>query len=153
MADELQLDSYLPLYDTVPEKWEEGREFLIEVLKKISEMVNIRQIGWFLDEELLSGKQFIPGANNPQEYRSIFRVVVDCSPLVAGVNTFAHNINVDINFTLVQMYAAATDSISFLAQPIPNGADTISMDATNVIITSAAAWDRAFCCVEYIQEL
>ena len=153
MAESLILDSYLPLYDTVPEKWEEAREFFIENLKKISETTNVREIGFFLDEELLSGKQFIPAATSNQEFRSIFRMVVDCSPLVAGVNTFAHNITFDVNFTLMQLYAASTNSSTFVAQPIPNGADTISLDATNVIITTAAAWDRCFAVIEYLLEI
>lgn len=147
------LESYLPLYDTVPEKWEEAREFFIENLKKISETTNVREIGFFLDEELLTGKQFIPAPTSNQEFRSIFRMVVDCSPLAAGVNTFAHNITFDSNFTLMQLYAAATNSATLMAEPIPNGIDTISIDATNVVITTAAAWDRCFSVIEYIQEI
>lgn len=153
MVDSLTLDSYLPLYDTIPEKWEEAREFFIENLKKISDTVNVREIGFFLDEELLTGKQFIPVATSNQEFRSILRMVVDCSPLVAGVNTFAHGITFDANFTLMQLYAASTRPGTLVAQPIPNGADTISMNATNVIITTAGAWDRCFAVIEYLQEI
>ncbi len=153
MADSLILDSYLPLYDTVPEKWEEAREFFIENLKKISDTTNVREIGFFLDEELLTGKQFIPATTSNQEFRSIFRIVVDCSPLVAGINTFAHGITFDSNFTLMQLYAASTRPGALVAQPIPNGSDTISIDVTNVIITTSGAWDRCFAVVEYIQEI
>lgn len=147
------LDSYLPVYYAVPEEWPNAQQFLCEELKKISDMVNIREIGWFLDQELLAGKQFIPGTNNNQEYRSIFRKVIDCSPLVIGVNTFAHGIIFDANFTLIQMFAAATNSGTLIAEPIPNGADTINMDATNINILSASAYDRCFVTIEYIQEL
>ena len=78
-------ESYLPVYDSVPEKWEDGRVFLIEQLKKISNVVNVREIGWYLDEEVLTGKQFIPLATSSQEFRSVFRKVIDCGTLVAGV--------------------------------------------------------------------
>jgi len=57
-------ESYVPVYDAVPEDWESARQFLVEHLKKISNAVNAREISFFLDEELLSGKQFIPSANN-----------------------------------------------------------------------------------------
>lgn len=151
-----QFESFVPVYDAIPEKWEEARQFLVEHLKKIANAVNAREIGFFLDEELLSGKAFIPGTtapgDNPGQFRSILRKVVDCSPLVAGTNTFAHGITVDANFTLIQLYAAATDNVALLSEPIPNGADTITMNVTNFVITSAAAWPICFVTCEYTQE-
>ncbi len=149
------LESYVPVYDTVPEKWEEARQFLVEHLKKISNALNVREIGFFLDEELLSGKSFIPGAttpgNNPGIYRQILRKVVDVSPLAAGVNVFAHGILFDNRFTLIDLWVCGTDSTGFTALTI-NGNDVV-MDATNLNITSPQAFDRAFAVVEYIQEL
>ena len=152
--DSQQFESYLPVFDVIPDKWEDANGLLTEYLKKVSNAVNVREIGWFLDEELLSGGQFIPGVNsNNLRFRSILRKVVNCSPLVAGVNTFAHGIVVDANFTLVHMYGAATSTGSLTAEPLPNGADTLSMTSTNVIITVAAGWTRANVTIEYIQEL
>ncbi len=147
-------ESYVPVYDTVPERWEDARQFLVEHLKKISNAVNIREIGWFLDEELLSGKQFIPptpASGTSTQYRSILRKVIDFSPLAVGLNSQPHGITFDANFTLLQLYGAATDSVALVAIPInqPN----INMDATNINITAAAAYDRAYAIVEYIQEL
>ena len=149
-------ESYVPVYDAVPEKWEDGREFLVEHLKKISNAVNIREIGWYLDEELLSGKSFIPSptipGENPSNYRTILRKVVDVSPLSAGLNPgVPHGITFDINFTLIQIWVSGTNSGAFLAQTI-SGNDVV-MDATNIVITSPQAFDRAFCVIEYIQEL
>lgn len=158
--DSQQFESYVPVYDVIPEKWEEAREFLVETLKKISNGINAREIGFFLDEELLSGKQFIPtpamvsqNSGNSQQLRTILRKVIDCSPLVIGLNTFAHGVTVDVNFTLLQMYAAATDSMAFTGEPIPNGADIITYDATNIYITVAAAYDRCYAVMEYCQEI
>ena len=149
-------EAFVPVYDTVPETWEEGRQFLVEQLKKISNAVNVREIGWLLDEEYLSGQQFIPGANvtaESQQFRSVLRKVVDCSPLVVGVNTFAHGIPFDANFTLMQLYGAATNSGTLVAVPLPNAVDTLSMDATNINITATAAYNRCFVVVSYIKEL
>lgn len=149
-------ESYVPVYDAIPDDWDEAKPFLVEQLKEHANAINIREIGWFLDEELLSGKQFIPSANvsgNSDQYRTIFRKVIDCSPLAPGVNNFAHGITVDANFTLMQLYAAATNDIALIGQPIPNGPDTISYDVNNIIITVAAAWPRCFAVIEYIQEL
>ena len=156
-----QFESYVPVYDTVPEKWEDAREFLVEHLKKISNAVNAREIGFFIDEEVLSGKQFIPipamaGVNsaNSQQFRTVLRKVINYGPLAIGVNPGVnHGITFDANFTLVQLYAAATNSGTLIAEPIPNGGSTITMNAAQVIITSTAVFDRCFCVIEYIQEI
>ena len=153
--DDQNLESYLPVYDTVPEKWEDARGFITEQLKRISNAVNIREIGWFLDEELLSGKQFIPSATaftgSPKQFRSVFRKVIDVSPLVAGANSFAHGIVFDTNFTLIDLWVAATDSGTLTAQVITD--NDVKMTATNINITSLQAFDRAFCFIEYTQEI
>ncbi len=150
-----QFESYVPVYDAVPETWDDARPFLVEQLKKISNAVNIREIGWLLDEELLSGQQFFPGvnSNDNQQFRSVLRKVIDFSPLAAGANSRAHGINFDANFSLMHLYAGATNAGALTAEPIPNGIDTIIMDATNIIITVAAPWTRCFAVCEYIQEL
>jgi len=147
-----QLESYLPVYDTVPETWEEGRQFLIEQLKKISNAVNVREIGWFLDQELLSGKQFIPGAATPPQVRTIFRKVINTGALIVGANPgIAHGIIFDANFTLVALWVAATNSTAFTAIVI-NGNDVL-LGVTNIVITSPAVFDRSFAIVEYTLEI
>lgn len=143
-------ESYLPVYDAVPPKWEDARPFIVEMLKKISEANNVREIGFMLDEELLTGKQFIPSANNLQQYRTVFRKVIDCSPLVAGLNSFAHGINFDARFTLIDLWVSATNPVGFTA--ITMVYSEVSMDVTNININSPAAYDRAFAVVEYLLE-
>ncbi len=152
-------ESYLPVYDVIPETWDDARPFIVEQLKKISIAVNIREIGWFLDEELLSGKAFIPGANSisngytSQTFRQIFRKVIVFPGLTIGLNTQPHGINVDFNFTLVDMFGGATNAIALTGEPLPNGADTVTYDATNIYVTVAAAYTRAIIVMEYMQEL
>ena len=153
-----EFESYVPVYDTVPEKWEDARQFLVEHLKKISNAVNIREIGFFLDEELLSGKQFIPSAamlgqnsSNSQQFRTVLRKVINVSPLVAGANVIPHGIVFNGDFTLINLWVSATNSTIFIAitMTYPN----VTIDAVNINITSPGAFDRAFAFVEYIQEI
>jgi len=151
-----QFESYLPVYDTVPDKWEDARAFLVEQLKRISNTVNIRTIGWLLDEELLSGQAFIPGVNipgnNPSQFRQVLRKVVILGPLAAGANApVAHGVTFDANFTLIDLWVSGTNSGTLTARVI-SGNDVI-MDATNLTITSPQAFDRAYAFIEYIQEL
>ncbi len=158
-SDNQIFESYVPVYDAVPEKWDDARAFIVEQLKRISTAINIREIGWFLDEELLSGKAFIPGtasigaSQTSQQYRSILRKVIEFPGLTVGANSQAHGININDSFSLMQLYAGATNSMALTGEPIPNGADTIDYDATNININVAAPYDRCWAVIEYIQEL
>lgn len=144
--------SYLPLYDTMPDDWQEGRQFIVENFKKISEAVNIREIGWVLQEQLLTGKNFQPTETNSQEFRSIFRKLLNFSPLATGTKTVAHGITFNSSFTLLQIYGGATNTTTLTAAPIPGGTMTVTMDATNVTVTSPSDFQRAWVTIEYILE-
>lgn len=151
-------ESYLPVYDAIPEEWEDARPFLVEQLKKVSNAVNIREIGWYLDEELLSGKAFIPGANSisngytSQTFRQIFRKVVVIGPLTAGTFTFAHGITNDANFELIDLWATATNSTT-LTSTIFGNSDTIRIIGPDIQITSDGIYDRCNAFIEYLLEV
>lgn len=166
--DSQNLESYVPVYDVIPEKWEEAREFIVEQLKKITNSLNQKEIGFYLDQELLSGKAFIPGINittgggSSQQFRTVLRKVIDFGTLPnANIKAMPHGITVDSNFTLIHMYAAATDPTNLLsfeidhAEPSP-GFVWMFMDATNVNIITGRdrrTYTRCFVTIEYIQEL
>jgi hypothetical protein len=157
--DSQNLESYVPVYDAAPKTWEEGMPFIVEQLKKLANAVNVREIGFYLDQELLSGKAFIPGLNqgldggSSQQFRTILRKVIIVGPISAGgnPNTIPHGISVDANFTLIQLWASATNSTTFRSVTFSNP-DTIWMDATNIYIDSDNTYDRCYAYCEYIQE-
>lgn len=159
ISDNQQLETYVPVYDVAPETLEEVRAFVVEQLKLHANAINAREIGFFLDQELLSGKAFVPGVNiiadggSSQQFRSILRKVIVFPGLSIGVNTQPHGVTVDANFSLVQLFGAATNATALTGEPIPNGSDTISYNATNIIITVGAAYTRAWAIMEYMQEL
>lgn len=160
-------ESYVPVYDAVPDTWEQAKPFLVEQLKKISNAVNIREIGWLLDEQLLSGKAFIPGTNTggtSQQFRQVLRKVIDFGALPnAATKSVPHGITFDGNFTLVFMGAYATNPTGIIALPIPYAdpnalanAISLTIDATNVNITTAinySAYTRCYIIIEFLQEL
>ncbi len=158
-SDDQVLEAYVPVYDVMPSKWDDARGVVAEQLKRIANAINVRSIGFYLDQELLSGKSFIPGVNiaadggSSQQFRTILRKVIVFPGLTPGVNMQDHEILIDANFSLIQLYAAATNSTGLVGEPIPNGADTISYTATKIVITVASAYDRAWAVIEYIQEL
>lgn len=168
-------ESYVPVYDACPENWEEARQFLVEQLKKVSNAVNIREIGWFLDEELLSGKQFIPSSTSgitqgtEPQYRTVFRKVIDTGVLPNNTIKFVpHGLTITDDFTLVQMYGAATKILStgtFYGIPMPfnqlpgsaiPGSVELEMGGTNIRITTNAdmsEFTRSFVTIEYLLEI
>lgn len=168
-GDSQLLESYVPVYDAAPEKWEDARAFLVEHLKKISNAVNVRTIGWYLDQELLAGNAFIPGANiagnaSPQQFRQVLRMVVNFGPLPnAGTKSVPHGIVFNSNFTLINLYAAATDPIALIGFPIPYAdpialinAVALTIDSTNVNITTGTNktnFTRCYVVIEYLQEI
>lgn len=169
-SDNQQLEAYLPVYDVVPEKWEDARAFIVEQFKRLATAVNTREIGWFLDEELLTGKAFIPGVNNiavgntNQAFRQILRKVINFGTLPnTATKSVAHGITFDANFTLVFIGAYATDPVAFTAIPIPYVDPTASaneislnMDSTNVNITTGSnrtTYTRCYVIIEYLQEV
>ena len=169
------LNTYIPVYDLIPEKWEEARVFLVETLRVMSNGINDRDVGLYLDLEQLNGQQFIPGTVHPQEFRSIFRKVIDLSGLPdfgsvapnSDPKNVAHSITTNANTIITRLYGVATDpgaSAITLAIPLPyvdmTGAAAnidLSMDATNIIIkgdgaTDYSAFTTAYVVVEYVQE-
>lgn len=167
--DSQQLESYVPVYDVVPEKWEEARQFLVEQLKKLATAVNSREIGFYLDQELLSGKAFIPGVNiatdggSSQQFRTILRKVIDTGTLPnTGIKTIPHDITIDANFTLIDLYGAATDPTNLLSIGLGHAAISspntveIFLDSVNVVIltgSNRSSYTRSFIIIEYMQEL
>ena len=152
-------ESFAPVYDAIPEKWEEAREFLTETLKQVTNATNLREIGWYLDTQLLTGKSFIPSLlsnTSPDEYRQIFRMVILVGPVTANMAAIVpHNIIFDDNFTLIQMWASVTN-ITFAPTPftaLTVTGNNVTMDAMNVSVTSPITADRCVVVIEYLLEI
>ena len=155
--DSQQLESYEPVYKAIPEKWEDARAFIVEQIKRHALAINSREIGFFLDVELLTGKAFIPGINNTEDggtsqtFRTILRKVVVFPGLTPGVNTMPHGIFNDTNYEQIELWACATNSTT-LTSTVFGNSDTIRVVGPNVEITSDGTYDRCKCYLEYIQE-
>jgi len=164
--DSQVFDSYVPVYDEMPETWEDSRGVVVEQLKRLANAVNIREIGWFLDEELLSGKQFIPSTVNVKglapQWRSVFRKVVNFGALPnAGTKSVSHGVVFDANFTQTAFWISATDPVNFKAFSLAYWAIStpgdiiINMDATNINVTTKSdysGYTRSYVTIEYLLE-
>jgi len=151
MSSSQNLETYLPIYDAVPPEWEQSRPFFVEQLKRISNSVNDKVNGLYIDDETLTGKQFISDNGVANDFRSVFRKTIPVQPLVAGANSFPHNLTFDSNFTGVIYYVTATDSIS--KRMITMTYPYVDSSSTDILINSPAAFDRAYAVVEYLREI
>ena len=160
-VDATTFDSFVPVYSASPGKPEELRNFTTEQLRIHATGINVREIGWMLNQQTITGKNFIPGVNAPtlQSYRTVFRKVIDFGTLPNNTTkSVAHGITFDSNFTLVDMWASATDPTGFTAITFSFGGTVVylNMDATNVnIITTAnySNYTRSFVVIEYLLEV
>ncbi len=152
-----ELETFVPVYNVIPETWEEARPFFVEILKKYGDGINRRENGFFLDQEVVAGKSFIPGSNDILDggqsdvYRTVFRIVVDVGPITAGVVTTPHGIVNDTNYEQIALWACATNSTT-LTSTVFGNSDTIRVVGPDIIITSDGIYDRCKAYLEYIQE-
>jgi hypothetical protein len=168
-SDSQELESYVPVYDVVPEKWEDARAFIVEQLKRLANAVNVREIGFFLDQELLAGKFFIPGISiaegggSSQQFRTVLRKVINFGTLPnSGSKSVPHGIDFDTNFTLVFLGGYATNPTNLNAIPLPFSSPTLNqnillyIDSVNVNVITALNYTNYTTCfvtIEYMQEL
>lgn len=158
-----QLESFLPVYDSMPENWQEARQYLVEQLKMIANSVNAKEIGWILEEELLNGCQFQPSVASSGQYRSVFRKLVDFGALPdTSRKPIPHGLSITDRFTLIELTACATDPVGLTSLSLPfassiaNENIKLFLDSTNVIIETAkdySSYSRCFVIINYIQEL
>lgn len=163
MVNTQDYESYIPVYDTVPETWDEARPFLVEQLKKIGNEDTTQQIGWYLRTETVTGKllfatqNMIDRGGESDQYRTIFRKVFDFQNPGAGVNTQAHGLSIDANFTLIHMYGAVSNANTRSGRPIPSGQNTgdwVAYTSANVQLNlQAPSWTRGIVVMEYTYEL
>lgn len=159
-TDSTNFNSFVPVYSVSPEKPEEMRNFTTEQLRIHATGINFREIGWMLDREIITGKNFIPGVSsaNDQAFRTVFRKVIIFGVLPnTNTTSVAHGITFDANFTLVDMWASATDPVGFKAITFAFGGTVVylDMDATYVNITTTANYTnytRCYVVIEYLLE-
>ena len=159
-------NTYVPVYNSIPEEWEEAREMLIETLRTMANGVNFRDVGTYYEQEVLAGQRFVPTSTQTQP-RSVFRKVIDVGALddfsaaPPSTQTVAHGITINANTRFTRIYGTANDpSTTFIPLPYSD-ADLIDnnielwVDATNINIRSSvdySGFTSTFVVLEYVQQ-
>jgi len=154
------LTSFVPTDVILPDDPTELRRSLDDILRKIIDALNDKQIGHYNTVEGVNGdKFFTPG--DPQNFKGVYRKVIDFGALPnSATKSIAHGITISSTTEFTHIYATATDpSTSFI--PIPyvdmsggNNHIQLSLDSTNVtIITNFnySGYTTCYVVVEYTQ--
>lgn len=144
----------------LPEDDSDLREILTDRLQRITEALNMKDIGQYYDVATISGQIWFD-PTDVAETREGERIVINFGALPnAAVKTVAHNITVDANTRFTRIYGTANDpSTEFIPLPfvdMSGGAAHIelSVDSTNVSVTTTAdytAFTETFIILEWIQ--
>lgn len=145
---------------------------LRQYLNNVATAVNSKTSGLFEKNETITGEKFVPIYSTNQSssavYRSVYRKVIDTGALPnATTSNIPHGITTTQDFTIIKLYGTATDPatstlqsaipIPYLNVTTPTDGVELSMDATNIILTTTTAnyvtYTRSFVVVEYIKEI
>lgn len=170
MTPSNDFDVYIPVYNAVPQNWEDARGFLLARLREVTESLNNKDYGLYIDRDTLNGQSWIPGTD-PVKFRDVIRHVVDIGGLpdfaVTDPKEVPHNIQAfSENSCITRLYGCATNpgltsitkGIPLPYVDMPGGANIgLEIDDTNIIINGDGATDYSdyTCCfvvVEWIDE-
>lgn len=138
-SDQSSLQSQLPLSIELPEDQQEFRFKVNDLYQRTASSINTKEGGLYLPEEKTNGQQYFDPLN-PQKNKNVYRMVVDFGALPNMTSkSVAHNIvGWNSDFRLTRAYGAATDPIALEALPIPNDGILLSINSTNVTVTTTS---------------
>jgi hypothetical protein len=148
----------------------EFKELLVRLYQNINNIslaLNIKDTGLYNVIEVVNGQIFFPNpalnSSTPQTpaFRQVYRTVVDFGALPnAATKSVTHGIQITPTTTFTRIYATASNLTGDTYIPIPYASPTaansieISVDATNVNITTAidySAYTICYVILEYLQ--
>ena len=149
---------------------QEFKELLVRLYQNVGNIalvLNIKDSGYYSQEEFLNGQLYFPNPFTTQvspsgiQYRQVFRTTVNFGALPnAGTISIPHNVNITPGYTVTRIYGAATNSGSTSFIPIPYSSPTlnknieINADALNINITTAidySAYINTYVVFEYLK--
>ena len=145
----------------------EFKELLVRLyqnLNTISLALNLKDTGYYVQEEFVNGQAFFPNptlssttATNPV-HRQVFRKVVNFGALPNNaLKSVAHGLTITNTFTFTRIYATASDTTGSNYIPIPyvgTGQIEMFVDGTNVNIRTTSnrtAFTVTYAILEYIK--
>lgn len=153
-----------------------SKDFTVRLRQNLNNIVlalNIKDSGYYAQEEFVNGQLFYPdytrvdsASTASSTYRQVFRKVIDTGALPnVGTSTTAHGITTlpavgNTTFIATRIFGCATDPVNRLFIPLPYSSPTLNQnisvywDNTNVYITTGinmTAYTISHCVLEYIK--
>jgi hypothetical protein len=151
------LQNQLDVSVDLPHDLEGLRDAVNDFYQGLANNINSKEGALYVPIEKLNSAQYFL-AGNPQNYRAVYRMVVNFGALPnTGTKSVPHNIvNWNNQCRLVRSYGAATDPIGLNALPIPNDGIFLKNNATDVTITTTAdfsAYTESTVVLEYTRSI
>lgn len=136
-------------------------------INNISLVLNVKESGYYVPSEFLTGQLFppVPAEVDPDklnfQFRQSFRMYIDTGTLPnAGTKSVPHNVDFNSNFTLTKIWGAATDPTgNYIPLPYVSTSSlsnniTLEATSTNIIITTGSNrtnFTRSQVVIEYLK--
>lgn len=151
----------IPTTYIIPEEKDEMRVKLYQYFSDIAKVLNAKESGYYFNyNEFSTGQRFFPNPNLPQTdpnfnaVRDSWRITIDFGALPnTGTKSVAHGISVTNTTSFTRIDAVATDQAALIGFSIPGNGCSITVDATNVNITTPADLTAYNICYVYIEYL
>ncbi len=141
------------------------KELLIRLYQNINNIslaLNLKDSGYYVQNEFLTGQVFFPDANSSIDGRQSFRTVVNFGALPDNTTgSMPHGIVVSNSFIFTRMYGCASNQVTMSYLPIPYASSAtvdiieLSADANNVYVTTnsdLSAYTQTYIILEYVKE-
>lgn len=141
------------IWDVIPEDAQTVtvdmfKELLLRLHQNMSNTsmaVDLKDTGFYALTEFVNGQSFFPDPaldsttlQSPVQ-RQVFRKVIDFGTLPnTGTLTVPHGLTITSAWSFTRIYATASDQIALKYIPVPSLGVNLTVDATNVIITTTA---------------
>jgi len=116
---------------------------LYQNLNAMALALNLKDSAMYVENQFVNNQMFFStDADNPDNLRNVFRLVVDVGAVGAGATTVAHNLTILSTWQFTRIYGVVNNTTTGNYYPIPwasaAGATNIELrvDNTNVVITN-----------------
>lgn len=126
----------------------EFKELIIRLYQNIgniAQVLNLKDSAYYPLNEFVNGQKFFPNpaynslTSSQPNFRQVFRIVINFGVLPdTATKSVAHGLTPNAGWNFTRIYACASDTTGFNYIPIPSMQANLTVDATNVNITTAA---------------
>lgn len=153
--------SQLQSMDVTDPQFKELLVRLYQNIANIATALNLKDSAYYYLGEFVNGQLYFPNptltsqTSSTARYRQVTRLVVNFGALPnTGVKSVAHGLTPTSSWTFTRIYATASDTTGLTYIPIPSFQANLSVDATNVNITTTANltnYNQCYVVLEYLK--